>query len=245
MITLNTDKLSIYVPREVYDVPLYIKMTVTGQDVGSITISSKDSLAFVISLTLLEPSELLAQEALLSLSQYLMHRHDIIAIDTSSVPFDLPFEEESEFITQTSINDYAFSQPLVRVAIVMMENTDGELLMGYRPEGYFMPRLWEFPGGKIEPGETPEQAGIRELSEELGINLNHIEDLITLEYAFLSRRLEAHLMRSTNWEGVPKALHHTDLIWVKPDVLERYAMPLSSILFLPEVLSNTTRLIRS
>lgn len=120
---------------------------------------------------------------------------------------------------------------LVLVVAAVLVDPQGRLLIGQRPEGKTDAGLWEFPGGKVEPGEGPEMALIRELSEELGIRVVP-EDLIPLTFA--SRALSraaggAHLLMPVyvcrNWTGVPEACEHAAIRWVLPAELPDWPMP--------------------
>ena len=115
---------------------------------------------------------------------------------------------------------------LVVVAAALVDR-DGRLLVQQRPEGLSMAGLWEFPGGKIEPGETPEQALIRELAEELAID---VEQACLAPACFASDMLgERHLLLllyvCRKWRGTPVAQHATALRWVRPVELHGLAMP--------------------
>ncbi len=115
---------------------------------------------------------------------------------------------------------------LVVVAAALVDR-DGRLLVQQRPEGLSMAGLWEFPGGKIEIGETPEQALIRELAEELGID---VEQACLAPACFASDMLgDRHLLLllyvCRKWRGIPTARHATALRWVRPVELHGLAMP--------------------
>ncbi|AQA00801.1 NTP pyrophosphohydrolase [Sphingopyxis sp. QXT-31] len=108
-----------------------------------------------------------------------------------------------------------------------MVDRDGRVLVQQRPPGTSMAGLWEFPGGKLEPGETPEAALIRELAEELGIEVDHA---CLAPACFASEPLgERHLLLLVyalrKWKGVPEARHATALRWVRPVELYALDMP--------------------
>lgn len=114
--------------------------------------------------------------------------------------------------------------PVVAAALV---DIDGRVLLQQRPAGKPLAGLWEFPGGKVEPGETPEDALIRELEEELGIAVPHA---CLAPAAFASAPLaERHLLLllyiTRKWSGVPRALEAAALRWVRPSEMHNLAMP--------------------
>ena len=115
--------------------------------------------------------------------------------------------------------------PLLVVAVALID-ADGRVLLQQRPPGKAMADLWEFPGGKVEPGETPEAALIRELEEELGIR-THASCLAPATFAsepLDDRHLLLLLYVCRKWEGVPHPHHATALKWVRPT--QMYALPM-------------------
>lgn len=118
------------------------------------------------------------------------------------------------------------AQPLMVVAAALVD-ADGRLLVQRRPEGKAMAGLWEFPGGKVEPGELPEAALIRELREELGID---VEKACLAPACFASEPLGArHLLLLVyicrKWRGVPQAIEAPAIKWVRPLDLHALDMP--------------------
>ena len=121
----------------------------------------------------------------------------------------------------------AGAKPLLLVAACALIDADGRVLLARRPEGKKMAGLWEFPGGKLAPGETPEAALIRELKEELGID---VTSSCLAAFAFASHDYEKfHLLMPLylcrRWRGVPQSLEGQALAWVRPDKLADYPMP--------------------
>ncbi|MDP2373014.1 8-oxo-dGTP diphosphatase MutT [Reyranella sp.] len=119
------------------------------------------------------------------------------------------------------------SRPLVLVAAVALVDPDGRILIAQRPVGKSMAGLWEFPGGKVDAGETPEQALVRELHEELGIETS---TSCLAPIAFASHGYETfHLLMPVfvcrKWAGVPQPREGQALKWVAPLDLSRYPMP--------------------
>ncbi len=116
---------------------------------------------------------------------------------------------------------------MMTVVAVALIDADGRVLVQQRPPGQAMAGLWEFPGGKVEPGETPEAALIRELREELGID---VAAACLAPATFASERLgERHLLLllyvCRKWRGVPAPLASSQLRWVPPMALHALAMP--------------------
>lgn len=120
---------------------------------------------------------------------------------------------------------HSFS-PLLVVAVALID-PDGRVLLQQRPPGKPMAGLWEFPGGKVEPGETPEAALVRELEEELGIR-THASCLAPATFASEAlgeRHLLLLLYVCRKWEGMPEARHATALKWVRPAQIYALEMP--------------------
>jgi 8-oxo-dGTP diphosphatase len=113
---------------------------------------------------------------------------------------------------------------LIVVAAALIDG-DGRVLVQQRPAGGSMAGLWEFPGGKIESGETPEAALTRELFEELGILAEAFEPLAFASEPLGDRHLLMLLYRCRRWTGVPQALHASGLRWVSPIDLYELDMP--------------------
>ena len=116
---------------------------------------------------------------------------------------------------------------LITVSAVVMVDVDGRILIAQRPEGKNMAGLWEFPGGKIEPGETPERALIRELNEELGIDTT---ESCLAAFTFASHRYDDfHLLMPVflcrKWDGFVTPQEGQVLKWVKISELKNYPMP--------------------
>ncbi|WP_296165147.1 8-oxo-dGTP diphosphatase MutT [uncultured Brevundimonas sp.] len=119
------------------------------------------------------------------------------------------------------------SLPTVLVVAAALIDTDGRVLIAQRPEGKALAGLWEFPGGKIEPGERPEQALIRELREELGIDVNAacLAPFVFTSHAYESFHLLMPLYLLRRWSGTVQRREHAALKWVKPNQLSDYPMP--------------------
>ncbi|RZJ17957.1 MAG: (deoxy)nucleoside triphosphate pyrophosphohydrolase [Brevundimonas sp.] len=119
------------------------------------------------------------------------------------------------------------SLPTVLVVAVALIDPDGRVLIAQRPEGKQLAGLWEFPGGKVEAGERPEQALIRELKEELGIDVNEacLAPFVFASHAYESFHLLMPLYLCRRWSGVVVRHEHAALAWVKPNQLSDYPMP--------------------
>ena len=118
-------------------------------------------------------------------------------------------------------------KPLLLVAACALVDTDGRVLIARRPEGKKMAGLWEFPGGKLNPGETPEQALIRELKEELGIDVSAhcLAPFAFASHAYEGFHLLMPLFLCRRWQGTPKPRENQALAWVAPRRLTEYEMP--------------------
>jgi 8-oxo-dGTP diphosphatase len=117
--------------------------------------------------------------------------------------------------------------PTVLVVAVALIDVDGRVLIAKRPQGKSLAGLWEFPGGKVEPGERPEAALIRELREELGIEVSEscLAPFVFASHAYDSFHLLMPLYLCRRWDGVVAAREHDALAWVKPNKLSAYPMP--------------------
>ena len=117
--------------------------------------------------------------------------------------------------------------PLVLVAAVVLVDADGRVLLAQRPDGKSMAGLWEFPGGKVDQGETPEAALIRELREELGIDVaaSCLAPFTFASHAYPDFHLLMPLYVCRKWSGIPLAREGQHLAWVRPARLVNYSMP--------------------
>ncbi|WP_276046567.1 MULTISPECIES: (deoxy)nucleoside triphosphate pyrophosphohydrolase [unclassified Sphingomonas] len=119
---------------------------------------------------------------------------------------------------------FATLLPVVAAALI---DDEGRVLLQRRPDGKELAGLWEFPGGKIEPGERPEAALVRELGEELGIVVD-VADLTPVAFASADlgrRHLLLLLYAVSTWRGVPQALEASELCWARPEDMAGLAMP--------------------
>ena len=128
---------------------------------------------------------------------------------------------------------------IVLVTAVALVDADGRVLLAQRPEGKSLAGLWEFPGGKVEPGETPEAALIRELHEELGID-THASCLAPLTFASHSYddfHLLMPLFICRRWKGIAQPREGQKLAWVRAKDLRSYDMPPADVPLIPIIQS--------
>ena len=121
----------------------------------------------------------------------------------------------------------ATAPELVLVVACALVDADGRVLVARRPEGRRMAGLWEFPGGKLEPGETPEACLVRELREELGIDTEAscLAPFTFASHAYPDFHLLMPLYVCRVWRGLPQPREGQELRWLAPAELERLAMP--------------------
>ncbi|WP_226624815.1 8-oxo-dGTP diphosphatase MutT [Alloyangia pacifica] len=124
---------------------------------------------------------------------------------------------------------------IVLVSAVALIDVEGRVLLAQRPEGKSMAGLWEFPGGKVEPGETPEAALIRELHEELGIETwdSCLAPLTFASHAYDDFHLLMPLFACRKWQGVPQAREGQVLKWARARELTDYPMPPADVPLIP------------
>jgi len=123
-----------------------------------------------------------------------------------------------------------FKKTILVVAAALVDK-QGRVLIAQRPEGKSMAGLWEFPGGKINEGETPEDALVRELSEELGVQIKseNFTPVAFASHAYDDFHLLMPLFLCRTWQGAPVLFEHTALEWVAPADLDKYDMPPADI----------------
>jgi 8-oxo-dGTP diphosphatase len=135
------------------------------------------------------------------------------------------------------------AEGLIHVAAAALVNSDGAILLSRRHDGAHQGGLWEFPGGKLEPGESVSEGLHRELREELGIVPDKHRPLIRVRHAYADREvlLDVHLV--TLWKGEPRGLEGQPLAWVLPHQLDDYPMPAADVPILRSLRLPSTYLI--
>jgi 8-oxo-dGTP diphosphatase len=128
-------------------------------------------------------------------------------------------------------------QPLKLVVAVALLDTDNRILVGSRPAGKPFAGYWEFPGGKVEAGETPEMALIRELHEELGILIKPscLSPFTFVSHAYESFHMLMPVFMCRFWENLPQPREGQDLRWVRPAQFADYKFVPGSIPLLPQI----------
>ena len=116
---------------------------------------------------------------------------------------------------------------LIIVASVALINSDNQILIAQRPKEKHLSGLWEFPGGKVEKNESPENTLIRELKEELNININQkcVAPLTFSEFDYKEFNLLLLLYVCRRWDGDPESMENNPIKWVKSNKLREYKMP--------------------
>jgi len=117
--------------------------------------------------------------------------------------------------------------PILLVVAVALIDRDGRVLLAERPAGKQMAGLWEFPGGKVQPGEAPEAALIRELEEELGVDTETscLAPLTFASHAYETFHLLMPLYVCRVWQGQPTGREGQRLAWARPNEMKNYPMP--------------------
>ena len=124
---------------------------------------------------------------------------------------------------------------ILLVSAVALIDSEGRVLLAQRPAGKSMAGLWEFPGGKVEPSETPEAALIRELHEELGIDTwkSCLAPLTFASHSYEDFHLLMPLFACRRWDGIVQGREGQALAWVRPDRLRDYPMPPADLPLIP------------
>ena len=130
----------------------------------------------------------------------------------------------------------------MRQVVAGILERDGKILIGQRRAGQSHAFEWEFPGGKVEPGETPEQALARELQEELGIRNATGEEILRYDYCYPDKPpITLIFIRVRSWEGHPQHLNYSEMRWEQPGRLRDYSFVAGDERFLREIASQGLR----
>lgn len=116
------------------------------------------------------------------------------------------------------------SEAVVQVAVAVILSAD-EVLIARRPEHVHQGGLWEFPGGKIEAGESVEKALAREISEELNLTILSSEPLMVIQHDYRDKQVELHIRVVTEFSGEARGLENQPLQWVSVNLLQNYEFP--------------------
>jgi 8-oxo-dGTP diphosphatase len=108
--------------------------------------------------------------------------------------------------------------PITEVAVSIVSAPDGRVLVAERTPKQLSPGFWELPGGKIDPGESPQEAAIRELEEEIGIRALSLTPWIRYDHAFRMRRIRLHFFKVNEWVGTPHGREGQRVAWIDPGV---------------------------
>jgi 8-oxo-dGTP diphosphatase len=124
---------------------------------------------------------------------------------------------------------------IILVSAVALIDPDGRVLLAQRPAGKSMAGLWEFPGGKVEAGETPEDALVRELHEELGIETwsSCLAPLTFASHTYDDFHLLMPLYACRKWDGIVQGKEGQELAWLRAQDLNKYPMPPADIPIIP------------
>ena len=124
---------------------------------------------------------------------------------------------------------------IILVSAVALIDPDGRVLLAQRPPGKSMAGLWEFPGGKVDPGESPEAALIRELKEELGIDTfaSCLAPLTFASHRYPDFHLLMPLYACRKWQGIATGREGQALAWVRPQDMRKYPMPPADLPLIP------------
>lgn len=131
-------------------------------------------------------------------------------------------------------------RPLVLVVAAALIDAQGRILIAQRPAHKSLGGLWEFPGGKVEPGESPEQALVRELEEELAVQVeaDALDPFAFASHTYEDFNLLMPLYALKHWQGTPIAREAQALAWAKPEALRDYAMPPADLPLVEKLIAN-------
>ena len=119
--------------------------------------------------------------------------------------------------------------PHKQIGVAVINNQQGQILIDRRKKTAQMGGLWEFPGGKIEPGETVEECIQREIKEELDIEIAVGDRLITITHNYEAFKVTLHIHDCQYLSGTPQPLECEEILWVEPEQIDRYQFPAANI----------------
>ncbi|MGB0697247.1 MAG: (deoxy)nucleoside triphosphate pyrophosphohydrolase [Rhodospirillaceae bacterium] len=147
----------------------------------------------------------------------------------------MPYDDDEEGCLGLPSTPFDPDRKVLLVVAAALLDVDDRVLIAKRPEGKAMAGLWEFPGGKLAPGETPEQALARELNEELGISLSTacLSPLTFASHSYEGFHLLMPLFVCRRWSGQPTPKEGQELAWVRANKLKDYPMPEADLPLIP------------
>ncbi|MAL95963.1 MAG: 8-oxo-dGTP diphosphatase MutT [Haliea sp.] len=126
----------------------------------------------------------------------------------------------------------------LHVAVGVLTAADGRVLISRRADAVHQGGLWEFPGGKVETGESVEQALVREFAEELGVRVKATRPLLLQPFDYGDKAVLLDVHRISEWSGEPRGLEGQPLAWVAPEALANYAFPAANRPILQRLLAS-------
>ena len=152
---------------------------------------------------------------------------------------DCPVSTLCEANLQNRQSDFPLKKPKKKIphyeVVAAAIHKNGKYLLGKRPDSSMLAGLWEFPGGKVEEGETHEEALAREIKEELDIDVKVNEFLVSVDHAYSHYTVTLHLYRCEHLQGKPKNLYHSEVKWIPRKQFDQYPFPSANSKFFPYV----------
>ncbi len=124
----------------------------------------------------------------------------------------------------TAAQESSSTRPVVEVAVGVLLDGAGAVLLGQRPLGKPYAGYWEFPGGKVESGETLFAALFRELQEEIDVRIDDAEEFMVLEHDYPHAYVRLHICLVKSWQGLPRGLENQDLGWLNIKDIDRLSV---------------------
>jgi 8-oxo-dGTP diphosphatase len=130
--------------------------------------------------------------------------------------------------------------PHKQIGVAVIWNPTGQILIDKRKAGGTMGGLWEFPGGKIEPGETVAECIVREIREELAIEITVGEHLITIEHTYPAFQITLIVHHCQHISGIPQSIESDEIRWVNVNDLASYQFPAANLAIIQAIESNAS-----